>query len=101
MNEYATDVTLERTESSKMKRQSKHMILGSIIVLAVLALSILSACGANKKMILVDYRNISLYVDGELVVPKDAAGKVVRPSGIERAVGATLAAGGANARRKI
>lgn len=61
-----------------MKKQLKNPAI--VIVAAALVCAILSACTANYiKWIRVDDRSISLYVDGELVVPKDAAGKIVEP----------------------
>ena len=63
-----------------MMKRTKGIIIGFAIVILVAIVFGTPVFAQNiRKMIEVQYRDIAIYVDGRLVIPKDAAGSIVEP----------------------
>ena len=64
----------------KMNKKTKRIIVGLFAVLLVTIVLGTPVLAQNlSKTINVFYRDIKIYVDGDLIIPKDAAGRIVEP----------------------
>ena len=63
-----------------MNSKTKRIFTVFTLILIVLMLLTMPVLAKNlRKTIDITYRDIKIFVDGEIVIPKDAAGKVVEP----------------------
>jgi len=66
--------------NTNLNTKSKRIVIGTIIALVVAVLLGTPVLAKNlSKTIEVFFKDIKIYVDGNLVTPKDASGRIVEP----------------------
>jgi hypothetical protein len=60
-------------------KQARGFVSGIIFTVLVISLAVTGFASTGTKTIQASYNNIKLYVDGNLITPKDASGNAVEP----------------------